>query len=273
VQLSQYVELWRVSRQRRYSQDHYRAFQSLQARLLLIYLRRKGVNVTGATLLDLGSGVGGYGDEFARRGAHVISLDLVQPSAIIEANVARIRAAAEHIPLGRETVDLVFCASLIEHVPRPAVVLSEINRVLRVGGVAYVSFPPYYSPRGGHEFSPFHYLGERIALRLARRRLPRGWVRDLHGGPTRPTSFSGLFDGWGLYKVTLKRFRTLVAESGLNTRDSSTRYLPISFVRWPILGELLTWHAQFLLVKPTYAERRTNFMTLTPSKSSDHTQL
>jgi hypothetical protein len=29
----------------------------------------------------------------------------------------------------------------------------------------------------------------------------------------------------------------------------STRYQPLSVIRWPIVGEVMTWHAQFLLEK------------------------
>jgi hypothetical protein len=34
----------------------------------------------------------------------------------------------------------------------------------------------------------------------------------------------------------------------------STRYMPASFIRWPVIGEALTWHAQFLLRKPSEQE-------------------
>jgi hypothetical protein len=42
----------------------------------------------------------------------------------------------------------------------------------------------------------------------------------------------------------------LIKASGLQLINLSTRYLPFSLIRWPLLGELLTWHAQFLLRKP-----------------------
>jgi len=251
MKLSDYVELWQVSRRRRRSERDYREFQAFQARQLLVYLAEQGVAIEGRSLLDLGSGIAGYSQEFARRGARVVSVDLVHPNQPPIEPMSPVRGSALAIPLRNESADIVFCASLIEHVAEPGIVLAEIERVLRSGGVCYISFPPYYSPMGGHEFAPFHYLGERLALRLVRRRagVP-DWVRRLYNVPEESRSFSDLYPGWGLYKMTIRKFRRLLSNTGLVCLNISTRHLPFSFVRWPLLGEILTWHAQFLLAKP-----------------------
>lgn len=250
MHLKDYFELWCVARRRSRSESDYRVFQRLQARLLLKYLTGKGVELRGRSLLDMGSGVAGYSVEFAQQGARVLSLDLVQP-AINFHKLSRIRASAEAVPIADNSVDMVFCASLIEHVAYPAVVLTESYRVLRPGGFAYFSFPPFYSPMGGHEYAPFHYLGERVALKLIRhhRVLPE-WVIKMHMATEQPQSFAKLYKGWGLYRMTIWKFRSLLRHTNFVLCDISTRYWPVSFVRWPIVGEVLTWHAQFLLKKP-----------------------
>jgi len=251
MKLRDWMRLWQVSRRRLHSEKDYREFQAFQARQILNYLAAHGVVVRGRSLLDLGSGMGGYSQEFARQGAQVISVDLVQPRLPDVDGMSQVRATARAIPLRNHAVDLVFCASLIEHVAEPQMVLAEIERVLIAGGVCYISFPPYYSPVGGHEFAPFHYLGERLAIRLARRpaAVPE-WLRQLYDMPTQVQSFADSYQGWGLYKMTIRKFRRLVAHTGLVRLDMSTRYMPISWVGWPLLGEILTWHAQFLLAKP-----------------------
>lgn len=241
-------DLWRVSVRRGESETRYREFQAFQARLLIQYLEEHGVRLAGRSLLDLGSGLGGYSRELAAAGARVIAVDLSHPR-VAEPAVRRVRASAAAVPLRDASVDLVFCASLIEHVPHPETILAEIERVLRPGGVAYVSFPPYYSPLGGHEFAPFHYLGERMALRLRRRRHVPAWVQDIYPVHEDAAGFSDLFSGWGLYRMTVRKFRRLLRSSELRCLDMSTRYLPVSFIRWPWVGEVLTWHAQFLLAK------------------------
>jgi len=53
--------------------------------------------------------------------------------------------------------------------------------------------------------------------------------------------------------MTVGKARSLISASGLEILDMSTRYMPVSLIRWPVLGELLTWHAQFLLAKPKAA--------------------
>jgi SAM-dependent methyltransferase len=242
-------DLWRVSVRRGESELRYREFQAFQARLLIQYLEEHGVHLAGKSLLDLGSGLGGYSRELALAGARVIAVDLTHPRKP-EPAVRRVQASAMAVPLRTASVDLVFCASLIEHVPQPELILSEIERVLRPGGVAYVSFPPYYSPLGGHEFAPFHYLGEKMALRLLRRRHVPAWVQDVYPVHQEATGFSDLFAGWGLFRMTVRKFRRLLRSSDLRCLDMSARYLPVSFIRWPWIGEVLTWHAQFLLAKP-----------------------
>jgi SAM-dependent methyltransferase len=207
-----------------------------------------GVRFAG-TLLDLGSGMGGYSREFAARGAQVFAVDMMPPR-VGGVGLHSIRASAAAVPLRDSSMDLVFCASLIEHVPRPAEILGEIERVLKPGGTCYVSFPPYYSPMGGHEYAPFHYLGQKMAMRLRRRRKLPDWVRDLYPVCDDAESFSDLFTDWGLFKMTIRKFRRLLRTSRLRCFDMSTRYLPVSFIRWPWIGEVLTWHAQFLLRKP-----------------------
>lgn len=253
MHLHDYVELWRVARQRSRSEDNYRRFQSFQAKLLLRYLAEKGISVVGRRVLDLGSGVAGYSQEFSRHGASVISLDLARPNLM--QTVDQLQGSALAIPLPENSMDVVFCASLIEHVAEPERVLTEAERVMKPEGFGYFSFPPYYSPMGGHEYAPFHYLSEKVALRLVRHQavLP-DWVSRMHTASDNPSSFADLYQGWGLYRMTICKFRKLLKHTHLICVDSSTRYLPMSFIRWPVLGEVLTWHAQFVVQKPPSQE-------------------
>jgi SAM-dependent methyltransferase len=252
VRLSDYVTLWRLYRDRLLSEEHYRQAQAFQARQLIGYLGGHGIRMEGCLVLDLGSGIGGYSSEFARQGASVISVDLVVLGRLSAPRVGRVQADALNIPARNEAVDVVFCASLIEHVPDPAAILCEMERVLKPGGACYVSFPPYFSPLGGHQFSPLHYLGQDLAIKLKGHNatLPE-WVRELYGIEPGSRPFSASFQTWGLYRMTLRKFRHELVKTHLRCINISTRYMPVSFVRWPLVGEFLTWHAQYLLRKPS----------------------
>jgi SAM-dependent methyltransferase len=47
-------------------------------------------------------------------------------------------------PLERKTVDCIICTEVLEHLPNPQACADEIHRLLRDGGVAFVSVPFFY---------------------------------------------------------------------------------------------------------------------------------
>lgn len=247
-----YRILYHLGRRRLNSYADYLAFQRYQASLLVGYLEAHGVTLRDKRVLDLGSGLGGYAIEWRARGAQAIALDLSALPALREAGLLALNGDGQRTPFKSDTFDVVFCASLIEHVPHPERMLSEVKRVLKPGGICYLSFPPFYSPRGGHEFAPFHYFGEGLALKLARRdrKIP-DWVRDYYDIQEAAPSFAETYKGWGLYRMTVARGRGLVKGAGFNLKHISTRYLPVNFAAIPFLGEVLTWHVQMILEKPS----------------------
>ena len=47
-------------------------------------------------------------------------------------------------PLLEQTVDYVICTEVLEHLPNPQACVDEVHRLLREGGVAFVSVPFFY---------------------------------------------------------------------------------------------------------------------------------
>jgi 2-polyprenyl-3-methyl-5-hydroxy-6-metoxy-1,4-benzoquinol methylase len=227
--IREWVHLLHLARRRFRSDDNYRRFQTYQGRLILDYLSEQGINIQNARVLDLGCGRGGYGRAMANAGAEVVSIDLSLPETIPPTFVL---ADALYLPFDSNHFSMIFCASLIEHVHDPAQLLAGIKRMLTFDGVAYLSFPPFYSPIGGHQFKPYHLLGERWALRLSKYKVD---------------NYATSCGKWGLYPLTIRRARQLFAEAGLAIMHESTRFLPFNVARLPWLGEFLTWHVQFIL--------------------------
>jgi len=219
--------------------------------MVLQRLEAQGVRVAGRRVLDLGCGLGGYTEALRERGARVVSADL-SPAVLagLPPLSPRVCADALALPFADDAFDLVFCASLIEHVPDGSVLLREAWRVVRPGGYGYVSFPPFYSPRGGHQFAPFHLLGERVAtwlyLRTRAGKTP-AWQRGI---VAEGDSYSRAYHGFGLHRVTIAAVRRWVARVGWEAVSLSTRFSPVNTAKWPVVGEFLTWHAEFLLRKP-----------------------
>jgi SAM-dependent methyltransferase len=146
-----------------------------------------------------------------------------------------VQGDAVSLPFANDSFPFVLCASLVEHVPQPRLLLDEIKRVVSPGGLAYVSFPPFYSPVGGHQFKPYHLLGERLAIRLS------GFHCE---------GYATCFGDYGLYPITIRRARRMLSGAGWQIESVSTRFLPLNVARIPLIGEFLTWHVQFVVRKP-----------------------
>jgi SAM-dependent methyltransferase len=156
----------------------------------------------GARVLDLGSGHGGSSAPLAAAGARMVSLDR-RPMGGIRPVIGE----AARLPFRSGTFDGVVCSNLLEHVPSPPRVVAEIARVLRRGGWVYLSWTAWYGPLGGHEYSPWHYLGTRTARAIGRRvrfgvgdNVPGEHLFPVHVGPTvrgieRTEAFTILFAG------------------------------------------------------------------------------
>jgi SAM-dependent methyltransferase len=182
-------ELFR--RWRREQQDPAPFYTMLAAETVARLERRHGP-VAGRTVVDLACGPGFYTEAFRARAARVLPL---------EYSLAELRLAgtppdgavigdAGHLPLPDESVDAVFCSNMLEHTPDTSAVIRELARVLRVGGWGYVSWTNWYSPWGGHEMTPYHYLGTKLGPRLYERRhgIPKNRYGEglfpVHIGPT-----------------------------------------------------------------------------------------
>jgi len=59
------------------------------------------------------------------------------------------------IPVPDQSFDVVLCTEVLEHVPTPIEALKEIGRILKVGGILYLSAP---LGSGLHQ-QPFHFYG------------------------------------------------------------------------------------------------------------------
>ena len=207
-------------------------FYDLLAREAAENLDRLVGPLAGQRVLDLGCGPGYYSSRLRATGAEVVPIDnsLDELSLQGDPPPGFVLADAAELPFEDASVDGVFSSNLLEHTPNSPAVLREISRVLRPGGWAYISWTNWYSPWGGHDISPYHFLGPRLGPELYEKR---------HGAP-RKNAF-----GDGLWAVHIgPTLRHLKADHTIEITRVEPRYWPQLRVimRVPGLREVLAWN-------------------------------
>ena len=118
--------------------DYFEACTAPENRFIL---RQLG-DVAGKTLLDLGCGAGENSVYFAKHGAHCIATDyspgMVEVALkLAQANNVTVEGKvvnAMAIDFPDNSVDIVYIANLLHHLPDPSATLAEAHRVLKPGG-------------------------------------------------------------------------------------------------------------------------------------------
>jgi ubiquinone/menaquinone biosynthesis C-methylase UbiE len=82
-------------------------------------------------------------------------------------NLTFIKQSTEQLPLVNNSIDIVVCNQVYEHVDNPELLISEIYRVLKPGGYCYFAGPNLLFPIEPHVFWPFiHWLPRKLAIKL-----------------------------------------------------------------------------------------------------------
>jgi SAM-dependent methyltransferase len=214
-------------------------FYALQAQDAIGWIERSGVPLGKMTkVLDLGAGHGIFGAELMKRGCQVVFADeanLLMPE-IASAPFHKINLDRDDIKfLG--TYDLVICSNVLEHLSKPFDFIASAAQLLNPKGHLYLSWTNWLSPWGGHEFSPFHYLGSRRGHLLYDRLTKR---QRLH------TPYLNLFPTY--IGQTLRFIRQ---QPELDVVRAAPRYYPefAFLVSFPLLREFLTWNCALLIRK------------------------
>ncbi len=133
-------------------------------------LIRQHEPLAGRTLVDVGAGQPAFPRAFAAAGARYIAVDTDRHALHDVPGTARLQARGEALPLDDGVADIVVSSNVMEHVRVPAALATEMLRVARPGGLVVISYTSWASPWGGHETSPWHWLGGDYAARRYTRR-------------------------------------------------------------------------------------------------------
>lgn len=124
----------------------------------------------GRLVLDVGAGSEQFGREFVDRGAYYVAVDLDRDALYPASSLGGVVGRGEQLPIADGSIDVVIANNVMEHVLTPGHVGDEMVRVVRPGGLIFISYTVWASPWGGHETSPWHWLGGEYAARRYERK-------------------------------------------------------------------------------------------------------
>ncbi len=197
-------------------------------------------DLTGATLLDVGGGPGYFRDAFGAAGATYLALDsdVGELAGAGEIGSGTVIGSGMDLPFRDGAVDVCYSSNVLEHVPDPWRMAEEMVRVTRPGGLVFISYTTWFGPWGGHETSPWHYLGGRRARR-------RYTAEHGHEPKNR--------FGESLFAVTvaggLRWARTQQAADVVHLLPRYNPWWSRWLLRVPVLREVVTWNLVLVLRK------------------------
>ncbi len=191
-------------------------------------------DLRGVTAVDIGGGPGYTAEALEAAGArcHVVEYDFAELGLHDRSPDSAVVGDGQALPLRDGCAGIVHSSNVLEHVPDWRAMLGEMVRVLEPEqGVGYLTLTNWLSPWGGHETSPWHYLGgERAVERYTRKY-----------GVEPKNKF-----GTSLFRLSVSEVQAWFAErSDVDLLWHGSRYLP-EWARWivkvPGAREIVTWN-------------------------------
>lgn len=241
--------------------------ENARSSILPFVARRVRVGA-GLRVLEVGCGAGGVLAAFAERGARVTGVDLHAPSI----DYARQRfAAAARFELADiydvdpaaldGPFDLVLLKDTIEHIHEQRRFFERLGAFLAPGASAFMAFPPWQMPFGGHQ----QICDHRTLMRLPYFHLlsRRAYAALLRRAGERPDTVDALLE-IKQTGISIERFERTVADTGYRVAER-TLYLVNPMYRYryglapreqarlvarvPVLRDFVTTSAYYLLAR------------------------
>ena len=117
--------------------------------------------LTGARVIDIGGASGYVGDALMEAGASTLTVEYDWSQIVQHGRRLRhgVQGDGRALPIFDAAFDVAYSSNVLEHVTDPERMLHEMVRTVTPGGIVFVTYTNWLSPWGGHETSPWHYLG------------------------------------------------------------------------------------------------------------------
>ncbi len=191
-------------------------------------------SIEGGIAVDIGGGPGYVAEALRTAGATSLVVEYNFEELLLHDRKPdlALQGDAQCLSLRDDAARLVHSSNVLEHVPDWRAMLSEMVRILDPSeGLGYLTFTNWLSPWGGHETSPWHYMGgDRAVERYVRK----------HG--RRPKNEFGT----SLYRLDIKEVLAWFEQrNDVEVLWVGPRYLP-EWMRWieKVRGvrEIITWN-------------------------------
>jgi SAM-dependent methyltransferase len=192
----------------------------------------------GARVIDIGGASGYVGDALMEAGASTLTVEYDWSQIVQHGRHLRhgVQGDGRALPIFDAAFDVAYSSNVLEHVTNPEQMLQEMVRSVTPGGIVFVTYTNWLSPWGGHETSPWHYLGGDRAVRRYQRR--HGQLPDTQYGVN-------------LFNLPIARVLGWARKCpDVDVLDAFPRYYPHwtwPLVRIPGLREVATWNLALVL--------------------------
>lgn len=121
---------------------------------------------SSSRVLDAGAGEGKYSRAFAH--TNYVAVDLAVGDTDWDYGRLDAVCGLERLPFGQDVFGHVLCTQVLEHVPEPSIVLSELYRVLKANGRLYLSAPQsWHQHQKPYDYYRYTSFGLAYLLRKA----------------------------------------------------------------------------------------------------------
>jgi 2-polyprenyl-3-methyl-5-hydroxy-6-metoxy-1,4-benzoquinol methylase len=257
------------------SEYDYALFEYFRSAKVISFLEQVGVKF-GGRLLDAGCGGGGMALSFAEEVDEVVAIDLAarfdDAGFRLAAergvrNLSFARADGQALPFEDASFDIVLSHAVIEHVADAQRYLLELARVVKPGGVIYLSTAPYLSFTGAHlprlripvplhlllgrraSFATFNFLARHLPWTLQEPEHENSFIKLAREGHTKSDDL--------LEKVQVPRLRDQIGGAKLAIvtevlRPTGTfRRLPAPVLGWllgtPVVQDIIIGDIEYVL--------------------------
>ncbi len=193
------------------------------SKFVIPYLN-KFINTENISVLEIGCGEGGNLEPFLKLGCKVVGVDLAQDKIangkrylsdyivdgrchLINDDIFKIESLGEF--------DLIFFRDVIEHISNHRKLLSFTFEHLKPNGIAFIAFPPWQNPFGGHQQMLNSFLSKIPFIHLLNSKIYRKLLQATGESEAVIKEIIELNDS----KVTVEHFSNIVNNSNFTIRD------------------------------------------------------